>query len=443
MSSGRLAISTASSRLSGARPASSSSSVGSYSPISARSRTAMGGPAERIEGRPAQELEERHHAQRTKTHGPSVRFSTRPVSGSRGQECCGASWSDTALSRRTRVELRAERAVGPEPRDFVLVLVGEQLEVVAGDGVGERFGPGPPPPRAATATRARDSARRRRRSGTRVRSFAPRSTSVPTAASGSDPRASATAARANGAASTAASRPHAKARACSSRPRVRSARWRAPAPRAKPAAGRAAARSRPGTGWCRSRRRAARWRSRWRRGNDSRSSPAAARIACSIASGERSRSGASRNRRSARRGGSRSPWCGPCPCAAAIRRPTSPRCRSRARDRSRPRRCASRGASSGARDAHVARHRAVLLREARDVEHRAALAFEVRRHADQRADRHDAAAADAGDEHVPGRTSRLPRARAVREELVAAGPLALAARPCAARRPTIVTKLGQ
>jgi hypothetical protein len=53
-----------------------------------------------------------------------------------------------------------------------------------------------------------------------------------------------------------------------------------------------------------------------------------------------------------------------------------------------------------ARDAHVRGDRAVLLRHARHVQHTHALAFEVRRHADQRADGDDAGAADAGDEDV-------------------------------------------
>ena len=45
-------------------------------------------------------------------------------------------------------------------------------------------------------------------------------------------------------------------------------------------------------------------------------------------------------------------------------------------------------------------HRAALLREAHEVEHAGALAFEVRGHRDQRADRDDAGAADAGDQQV-------------------------------------------
>src|ERR1700722_17369692 len=46
----------------------------------------------------------------------------------------------------------------------------------------------------------------------------------------------------------------------------------------------------------------------------------------------------------------------------------------------------------------MAHHRAVLLGEATDVEDGAAFAFEMRRHAEQRAQRDDAGAADAGDE---------------------------------------------
>jgi hypothetical protein len=47
-------------------------------------------------------------------------------------------------------------------------------------------------------------------------------------------------------------------------------------------------------------------------------------------------------------------------------------------------------------------HRAALLREAHEVEHAGALALEVRGHRDQRADRDDAGAADAGDQQVVG-----------------------------------------
>ncbi len=54
------------------------------------------------------------------------------------------------------------------------------------------------------------------------------------------------------------------------------------------------------------------------------------------------------------------------------------------------------------READMAHHRAVLLRKAGEVEHRAALALEMRRHAEQRADGDDAGAADAGDEDAVG-----------------------------------------
>ena len=62
-------------------------------------------------------------------------------------------------------------------------------------------------------------------------------------------------------------------------------------------------------------------------------------------------------------------------------------------------------------DAHMALHRAALLREAGHVEHADALAFEMRRHADQRADGDHAGAADAGDDDVVGEAHRRPRHR--------------------------------
>jgi hypothetical protein len=52
-------------------------------------------------------------------------------------------------------------------------------------------------------------------------------------------------------------------------------------------------------------------------------------------------------------------------------------------------------------------HRAALLREAHEVEHAGALAFQVRGHRDQRADRHHAGAADAGDQQVVGAGPRV------------------------------------
>ena len=58
-----------------------------------------------------------------------------------------------------------------------------------------------------------------------------------------------------------------------------------------------------------------------------------------------------------------------------------------------------------ARELDVAEHRAALLREARHVDHAAALAFEMRGHAEDRADRDDAGAADAGDDDRIGRVA--------------------------------------
>ncbi len=53
---------------------------------------------------------------------------------------------------------------------------------------------------------------------------------------------------------------------------------------------------------------------------------------------------------------------------------------------------------------HMAHDRAALLRKTRHVEHRHAFALKVGRHAEQRADRHDARAAHARDEHAVGPT---------------------------------------
>jgi hypothetical protein len=55
-----------------------------------------------------------------------------------------------------------------------------------------------------------------------------------------------------------------------------------------------------------------------------------------------------------------------------------------------------------ASNAHVARDRAILLRESREVEHRRGEPLEMRRHADDRADGQHAGAADAGDQDSVG-----------------------------------------
>ena len=93
------------------------------------------------------------------------------------------------------------------------------------------------------------------------------------------------------------------------------------------------------------------------------------------------------------------------------------------------------------RDAQVGGHGAALLRQAGLVEHGRALAFQMRGHADQRADRDDAGAADAGDEDVPGLREVAGNAgsRQVGETSRRRRP------PCAsaARRHATVTKLGQ
>ena len=56
----------------------------------------------------------------------------------------------------------------------------------------------------------------------------------------------------------------------------------------------------------------------------------------------------------------------------------------------------------------MAHHGAVLLRQAGEVQRRAAAAVEMGGHAEQRADGDDAGAADAGDEDVIGRIQFAP-----------------------------------
>ena len=53
-------------------------------------------------------------------------------------------------------------------------------------------------------------------------------------------------------------------------------------------------------------------------------------------------------------------------------------------------------------EAHEAQHRSALLRESHEVEHAGALALQVRGHRDERAHRHHARAAHAGDQQVVG-----------------------------------------
>ncbi len=52
---------------------------------------------------------------------------------------------------------------------------------------------------------------------------------------------------------------------------------------------------------------------------------------------------------------------------------------------------------------------AALLREAGHIDRAAALAFEMRRHAENGADRDDARAADAGNQNAVGLRRRFPR----------------------------------
>ncbi len=87
--------------------------------------------------------------------------------------------------------------------------------------------------------------------------------------------------------------------------------------------------------------------------------------------------------------------------------------------------CAAGGDAHGvnvvgcAGDADMAQHGATLLRQPGHVENGAALAFEMRGHAKQRADGHHARAADAGNEDVVGLGERRERRRRKRRDLVA------------------------
>ena len=93
-------------------------------------------------------------------------------------------------------------------------------------------------------------------------------------------------------------------------------------------------------------------------------------------------------------------------------------------------------------DADMAVDGAALLREAGHVEHRAALALEMRGHAEQRADGDHAGAADAGDQDAVGlveggqRRARADRCR----QPPPASPLLRFLRSLP---PCTVTKLGQ
>ncbi len=85
----------------------------------------------------------------------------------------------------------------------------------------------------------------------------------------------------------------------------------------------------------------------------------------------------------------------------------------------------------GIGDADVAVNRAALLRETRHVDDADTLAFEMRRHAEDGADRHDAGAADAGDDNAIGmvgqRNVGLGQRRPVRRRFDAFGLLELRA----------------
>ena len=91
-------------------------------------------------------------------------------------------------------------------------------------------------------------------------------------------------------------------------------------------------------------------------------------------------------------------------------------------------------------DAHMGEDGAALLRQAGHVQRGAALALQMGRHAQQRADGDDAGAADAGDEDAVGLVERRQLRLRQRGELRRAPPAALRFRSLP---PCTVTKLGQ
>ncbi len=91
-------------------------------------------------------------------------------------------------------------------------------------------------------------------------------------------------------------------------------------------------------------------------------------------------------------------------------------------------------------EADVARHRTALLREAGHVDEADALAFEMRRHAENRADGDDAGTADAGDDDPIGLIDRRQRRLRQRRRIVLGRSMPL---PRLSLAPSTVTKDGQ
>ena len=136
--SGRLAISTAIGCVSGdspaSRPCERSLVLADQLPLAPPVR----GPAEGIEGRAAQELELREQAEPAEHPGPEDPLARAAGVGiARIRDLRREMQLDAVPALELALELPAEGAVRPEPRDLVLVLVGEQLEVVTRDRLGE------------------------------------------------------------------------------------------------------------------------------------------------------------------------------------------------------------------------------------------------------------------------------------------------------------------
>ncbi len=95
--------------------------------------------AERIERRAAQEAELGQHAKHIEHPWPQLALARLASDGvTLGQPGRGEVELQPVVALELRLELLAEFRLAVQPRHLVLVLVGEELEVVAGDGLGQR-----------------------------------------------------------------------------------------------------------------------------------------------------------------------------------------------------------------------------------------------------------------------------------------------------------------
>ncbi len=95
--------------------------------------------AERVQRRATQEAELGQHAEHIEHPRPQLALAR--LAGNRvtlGQPGRGEVELQLVVALELRLELLAEFRLAVEPRHLVLVLVGQELEVVAGDGLGQR-----------------------------------------------------------------------------------------------------------------------------------------------------------------------------------------------------------------------------------------------------------------------------------------------------------------